>query len=390
MQIPLRISVASHTRFHMFDLAHQLVRLKQNVRLYTGYPKWKIDSGLRALSTTHPIPTLVQFGLRRLGFQDKRTRIADFVVTDFGHWLDRVLAKSDVLDAISGCGLEGGRRIQQEGGIWVCNRGSSHILFQKTILEEEHARWGAPLPFFSQRGVERELTEYHEADAIAVPSEFAKRTFIEQGIHPEKIFKVPYGVDLSLFKPKPKQNSKFRVLFVGRFSIQKGIGYLFEAMKPLVEARHAELWLIGKSDPAANKILARYRDIFTDKGSHPRKHLADLYSQGSVLVLPSVQEGLALVQAQAMACGVPVIATHNTGAEDLFEDGKEGFIVPPRDAIAIRERIERLICNPELQREMGQAALNRVKNMGDWDRYGSEVLATYRSLLQKTTDERER
>ena len=381
MQIPLRISVASLTRFHMFDLAHQLVRIKQDVRLYTGYPKWKIDSGLRALSTTHPIPTLVQYGLRRTGFQDKRTRVADFVVTNFGRWLGRVLAKSDVLDAIAGCGLEGGRWIQQEGGVWVCNRGLSHILFQKMILEEEHARWGAPLPFFSQRGVERELIEYHEADAIAVPSEFAKRTFIEQGVHPGKIFKVPYGVDLSLFAPKPKQNSKFRVLFVGRFSIQKGIGYLFEAMKPLVEKGHAELWLIGKPDPAANKILTRYRDIFIDKGSHPRKHLVDLYSQGSVLVLPSVQEGFGLVQAQAMACGVPVIATYNTGAEDLFENRKEGFIVPPRDSIAIRERIERLICNPELQGEMGQAALNRVKNAGGWDTYGKKCLTMYLELL---------
>ncbi|MBT8763364.1 glycosyltransferase family 4 protein [Desulfohalobiaceae bacterium Ax17] len=381
MNIPLHISVASHTRFHMFDLADQLVRLKQDVRLYTGYPRWKIQSGLRAFATTHPLLTLVQAGLQRIGFQDKRTRIADFVLRDFGHWLGQVIKRCDILDVISGCGLEGGRWIQQEDGAWVCNRGSSHILFQKTNLEEEHTRWGAPLPYFSQRGIERELTEYHEADAIAVPSEFAKRTFIEQGIQPEKIFKLPYGVDLSLFAPKPKQDSKFRVLFVGSFSIRKGIGYLFEAMKPLVEKGHAELWLIGKPEPAANKILARYKDIFTDMGAHPRKHLADLYSQGSVLVLPSVEEGLALVQIQAMACGVPVIATYNTGAEDLFEDGKEGFIVPPREPIAIKELIERLICNPELQRGMAKAALNRVKFMGGWDTYGKKCLAMYRKVL---------
>jgi len=381
MQAPLCISVASPTRFHMFDLAYQMIKLKQDVKLYTGYPKWKIGSELRALAATHPMPTLLQFGLRCIGFQDKRTRIADFVITDFGRWLNQVLATSDVLDAISGCGLEGGQRIQQEGGIWVCNRGSSHILFQKKILGEEHARWGVPLSFFSQSGVERELTEYLLADAIAVPSEFAKRTFIEQGIHTGKIFKIPYGVDLSLFTPKPKEDNKFRVLFVGRFSIQKGIGYLFEAMKPLVEAGHAELWLIGKPDPAANKILAKYRMVFTDKGSYPRKQLADLYSQGSVLVLPSVNEGFGLVQAQAMACGIPVIATYNTGAGDLFEDGREGYIIPPRDFIVIRERVERLLCNPKLQSEMGQAALNRVKNMGGWDIYGKKCLAMYLKLI---------
>jgi glycosyltransferase involved in cell wall biosynthesis len=231
------------------------------------------------------------------------------------------------------------------------------------------------------------LAEYNEANAIAVPSEFARRTFIEHGIHPQKIFRIPFGVDLSLFRPKPKQDRKFRVLFVGNFSIQKGIGYLLQAMKPLVEKGRAELWLIGRPDPSARKILAKYKDIFIDKGTYPRQQLADLYSQGSVLVLASVQEGLALVQAQAMACGIPVIATYNTGAEELFEDGKEGFIVSPCDATAIRNQIESLMSNPARQKEMGRAGLNRVRDIGGWDTYGKTTLAMYSEVLSRKNAE---
>ncbi len=72
----------------------------------------------------------------------------------------------------------------------------------------------------------------------------------------------------------------------------------------------------------------------------PQGEVAELMSRSHVLVLPSVEEGMALVMAQAMACGCPVIATEATGAEDLFTDGVEGFIVPDRDAAALALRMQ--------------------------------------------------
>jgi starch synthase len=76
------------------------------------------------------------------------------------------------------------------------------------------------------------------------------------------------------------------------------------------------------------------------------------------------------VQAQAMACGCPVLATTNTGAEDLFTDGVEGFIVPIRDVDALVERMERLVEESGLQERMSAAAVERVKSVGGWDEYG--------------------
>ena len=105
------------------------------------------------------------------------------------------------------------------------------------------------------------------------------------------------------------------------------------------------------------------------------------YSQGSIFVIASIEEGLALVQAQAMACGLPVIATTNTGAEDLFSDGVEGFVVPIRDADAIAERIARLLSRPDDREMMAQAALKRVAAIGGWDAYGQRALSAYASGL---------
>jgi starch synthase len=78
---------------------------------------------------------------------------------------------------------------------------------------------------------------------------------------------------------------------------------------------------------------------------------------------------------------VPVIATENTGAADLFTDGKEGFIVPIRDARAIREKILTLYENPALREQMGEAALARVRTIGGWNDYGERAAGYYREAL---------
>jgi glycosyltransferase involved in cell wall biosynthesis len=101
--------------------------------------------------------------------------------------------------------------------------------------------------------------------------------------------------------------------------------------------------------------------------------LKEIMSTSHVMVLPSVEDGFGLVQAQAMACGCPVIASENTGAQDLFTDGKEGFIVPTRDSNAISSRLQQLSDDPELWRGMSEAALQRVKSLEGWEQYGETM-----------------
>jgi len=88
-----------------------------------------------------------------------------------------------------------------------------------------------------------------------------------------------------------------------------------------------------------------------------------------------------------MACGVPVIATTNTGAEDLFTDGVEGFIVPIRDVAALRERIEILMDDESRRKAMADAALRRVQALGGWNEYGERALELYEALAMGTRRE---
>jgi glycosyltransferase involved in cell wall biosynthesis len=116
-------------------------------------------------------------------------------------------------------------------------------------------------------------------------------------------------------------------------------------------------------------------------GHIPQPELKQLMSRSHVMVLPSIEEGLALVQAQALACGCPAIGTHHTGAEDLFTDGKEGFVVPIRNPRSISDRLQLLADDPQRRDSMSEAALERVKGMGGWEEYGNKMAQLMTDLV---------
>jgi starch synthase len=115
-------------------------------------------------------------------------------------------------------------------------------------------------------------------------------------------------------------------------------------------------------------------------GHIPQKELKRIMSGSYVMILPSIEEGLALVQAQA--CGCPVIGTRHTGAEDLFADGKEGFIVPIRDSQAIVDRLGLLADDPARQATMSESALQRVKALGGWTEHGNQMAHVMKDLVE--------
>ena len=131
-------------------------------------------------------------------------------------------------------------------------RGSTHILFQNEILKEEYDLLGLKPNLPSSHIIEVEQEEYKIADHIMVPSEFAKSTFIKKGFDGSKISKVPYGVNLSLFKSKKIKDTKFRIIYTGMLSVRKGVIYLLEAFSEL-NLKNAELVLIGSIENSLKK-----------------------------------------------------------------------------------------------------------------------------------------
>lgn len=376
----MKVCVGSPGRFHTFDLARQLLRRGVLCRLYTAYPPWKVDGFPPVVVRTFPWVLALREVAARVGWTGAARVLDPWVTETFDRWVASRLEPCDVYHCLSSFGLFTHRVARERhGALTVCDRGSSHIVYQDELLAEEHARWGLPYRPTDRRLVERELREYEECDRILVPSGFAYRSFVEKGVPEEKLAKVPYGVDLELFRPVPKDDEIFRVVYVGAMSLRKGLPYLLEAVAPLKLPRF-ETWLVGAVLPEARPFLARHEGCYRYLGVIPRRDLFRYYSQASVFVLASVEEGLALVQAQAMAGGLPVIATTNTGAEDLFTDGVEGFVVPIRDPEAIREKVLLLYRDRELREEMARAALLRVRSLGGWDRYGEQIVATYATL----------
>ncbi|MGD0628574.1 MAG: glycosyltransferase family 4 protein [Terracidiphilus sp.] len=378
----MNVSVFTIGRFQHFDLGRQILRLKHRLSLFTSNPRSRVDRELLPFTRTHPLFRIPFAVGGRLGFASHLYWLDEMLLKDLANWLERSLDPEwmDVFHGLDGTGPKAGRRVRENGKLWICDRGCSHILTQRDLLVEEHNEWHMAPPKFSEDRLERCVAEYEEAHAITVPSQFSMRSFLQHGIPAERVFVCPYGVDLSEFRPGIKRDDVFRVIHVGQINVRKGVGHLLQAVEPLVTKRKCELWLVGEIHPSMRRLLDEYKGIFEYKGVVPRKELWQLYSQASVLVLASVEEGLALVQAQAMACGVPVIATTNTGAEDLFTDGVEGFIIPIRSPGIIRERLEWLIDNKELRDRMAAAALERVKSLGGWNRYGECVEDVYKAL----------
>jgi alpha-maltose-1-phosphate synthase len=377
----LKICVGSAGPFHAFDLARQMERLGHLEHLYTAYPSWRVDGMPKEKVSTFPWLMALTMLASRFGFNRVRDGLNVPMIETFDRWMAERIAPCDVFHCLSSFGLQSHRAARsRHGALTVCDRGSTHIEHQNEILREEFARFGARFPGIDSRLVDRELEEYTDCDLIFVPSSFAMRTFVDKCLPCEKLRLNPYGVDLTMFHREPKGDRTFRVLFVGTIALRKGLPYLFEAMSGF-EHPDLELCVIGTLEAEMRPIMAKYEGTFRYLGAVARGDLHKHYSQASVLVLPSIEEGLALVQAQAMACGVTVIATENTGAADLFTDGVEGFIVPIRDARAIREKILTLYENPAMREQMGDAALARVRMIGGWDDYGDRAAQYYREAL---------
>jgi glycosyltransferase involved in cell wall biosynthesis len=262
-----------------------------------------------------------------------------------------------------------------------CHRGNTHIEYQSRLLASESEYYGVPVKRIDQRLIDKELQEYAEADMITVSSTFAYQSFVEQGVPAEKIVINPEGVNLLRFQPVMKEDSIFRVLYVGQLSLRKGLPYLLEAFAELRLPRFELVLIGGITDHVVGAILSKYEGGFRYLGPVANAKLAYHYSQASIFVLPSIEDGFGLVLAEAMACGLPIVATTNTGAADLITDGVEGFIVPIRDPISLREKVLQLYEDPVLREEMSVAALRRAQGLGGWKSYADRALLAYRERL---------
>ena len=385
---PPKITIVCIGRFHLFNLARELLKRNMLKAIFTGYPQWKLkDEDIpSSFIQTFPwlqTPYMALAKWKLLG----DGRFQRDLFWQINETLDRYVAKnlpeSEVLFALSGSGLRCGQLMQRRGCKYICDRGSSHIRYQDSILRDEYKRWGEFYPGIDKRIIEKEEAEYQAADLVTVPSTFAYQSFLERGFPNNKVCMVPYGVDTRHFEKVATPDSEhFNVLYVGQISFRKGIPYLLKAFNNLKHPKK-RLFLAGTICIEMARYLKQRHlsSNVTFLGHIPQRDLKHIMSKSHVMVLPSIEDGFGLVLAQAMACGCPVISTENTGARDLFADGKEGFIVPIRTPRAIAEKLQLLVDAPDLRARMGTAAIKRTADMAGWSEYGRHITTTFHQLM---------
>lgn len=308
----MKIAIASLGRFHVLDLARELDALGEDVRFHSYVPRKRAERfGLPVrchrgffaavapfLAWQHKAPNFWPAGQERA-----MAHALDAAVT-------AQLKPCDVFICMSGMYLGAARHAKRRYGARIyLERGSQHILAQRRILEGLGAA-RKPTDFI----VAREQAGYDLADRIAVPSTPVVDSFLQEAPHlKDKLFVNPYGVDLDLFSQRagPRPEGPPRVLFVGSWSLRKGVDVLVQAVRALPGVHLTHVgglvdWPFPAGDPQ-----------FTHVGTVPQWHLKGHYARADVMVLASREEGLALVQPQALASGLPLVCTTRTGGADL-------------------------------------------------------------------------
>jgi len=225
---------------------------------------------------------------------------------------------------------------------------------------------------------QRSAAEPDAADLILAGSDYVKWSLQENGVEAGKIAVVPYGADPERFTPGPKaRDGVFRILFVGQISQRKGIKYLLEAVKQL-RLPQSELTIVG-GIVGSGAGLAPYREYFRWVPNVPNHEVHRFFQTADIFVYPSLFEGSAIATYEALASGLPVITTPNSGS--VVCDGVEGFLVPIRDVEKLKEKILLLYRDLELRETMSLAARKRAMQF-TWTAYRQRVEALLRGVVE--------
>jgi glycosyltransferase involved in cell wall biosynthesis len=234
------------------------------------------------------------------------------------------------------------RRAKRNGGLAFLDAWTSHPEDHWNLVAKEQQRWGSKCPPASRYYQDRTVESVAEADYICTSSTFVRQSFLKRGFDFQRLLFCPYPVDLSSFQPTMEArpaNRPFTVLHTGGLSLRKGTPYLLEAFRLIrKEVPNAVLRVKRHLRNDVVDIVRRNADLpiewsdYLDFAGHVRR-----YQTSDLMLFPSVEDGFALVVAEALACGLPVITTPNTGASDLIRPGENGEIVPVCDPQALAQ-----------------------------------------------------
>ena len=255
----------------------------------------------------------------------------------------------------------------------------AHWATSRKLLAEEAERYPQWEPTLeSTRETEEKLFQKDEelwlADRISCPSQFVLdsipteiRNRIPSQVAP---FGSPLNRQINSFT-KRAHNEPFKIIFVGSMSQRKGLADLFEAMK-LLKNEHVKLSVLGQ--PSMSKEF--YRKHFANFEYYPactNTKVREIMRRHDALVLPSIVEGRALVQQEALSCGLPIIVSRNAGAEDSIEEGVTGHLIPIRSPEKIAEMVLSLQNNGRNRSDIAESCVKKSRAYC-WSSYAQKII----------------
>lgn len=371
----MKITYTAPNRAHHYPYAEALHRANYLHAFISGFSRFSPRSALPGIGDKLKRHDLFQ----NLYLASLKFNTGTFITSTFNHltnlYLDRAsyssARESDAFIYYRTEGYTTTKRLRKErtGTICIMEEVNSHVDNQFSIMQEEYrslgySKYTEKIPDHSTR-----LKAYENADYILCPSEFVRNSFLQRSFPADRLLKVNFGFSPMKNVQRTRvtnKNETFRVLYVGQLHCRKGLRYAIEAFRQLKHPKKEFVIVGAKSGiTGLEKMQIPKEVVFT--GTLKGEELHEQYRKADVFILPSLEEGLALVQLEALSFGVPLLITTNTGGDDIIDNGVHGFIVPPADHHALRDRLQEMTDNKHLLAEMSEQALHVTDNYGSWD-----------------------
>lgn len=345
------------------------------VARFLGNSRWRALS--RAFSTRmDELPDEMITALNNVGFKDRvrgqiakrRGGVSEATLKgdiDYATAVARLpLPDHDVFFGYSYASLEALREEKRRGKLCILDQIDPGEK-EHEIIRAEQSRWPEyvvrPDERIPQAVYDRLHEEWSLADVIIVNSEWSRQCNLEMGAPAKKLVVLPLAYEAKTKEPESGNShdmgQPIRILWVGRVTLQKGIQYLIAAAKTLI-GKPAEFLIAGESAITCT-VMRRAPGNIKWLGKITNLQKENLYSSSAVFVLPTLSDGFALTQLEGFAHGLPVIATPNCGR--VVEEGKTGFIVPPRDPQALADAILKFVADRNLSASMAPACREAAK-----------------------------
>lgn len=306
----MKINIASFGgRSHLLDLARELEKFGHEVRFYSFVPtKRAMYFGLKKENNSTYLFWALPF-IALMRFSNYSPWSEYIFRYTFDHLTAWFCKPCDVFIGHSPMHDYSLRYVKKKyNAVTILERGTSHVLTQVKALSKNPILEGkSPMPDYY---IQKDLSGYNNADFISIASDHVRKSFESNGYPTERLFVNPYGVSLSDFGPTELTTEiSYDLILVGQWSYRKGSDILAKAclesgltllhVGPLVDVEFPKNKNMHHVDSVDQKLLIEY------------------YKKAKVFVLPSREEGLALVQMQAILCGLPVVCSKHTGGRDL-------------------------------------------------------------------------